>query len=151
MDIRKSIYKVASFASELERIDYNITMLKTMANAILEIGVEDLDVFIDTLPNSGARPTVQPLYPAKPRITFPEFLEEDEKPPEPIGFQRFYNPNDLAEGGLLISMEMDKTTVLAIIDTAINRLNKKKTQIFKDSRSLINDVEIVRRPGTAGI
>lgn len=141
MDIRKSIYKVASFASELERIDYNITMLKTMANAILEIGVEDLDVFIDTLPNSGARPTVQPLYPAKPRITFPQFLEEeDEKSPEPIGFQRYYSPSDLTEGGLFVSMEMDKTTVLAIIDTAINRLNKKKSQIFKDSRSLINNI-----------
>jgi len=152
MDIRKSIFKVADFASELEQIDYNITMLKTMANAILEQGVEDLEILIDTLPSNGARPTVQPLYPAKPRITFPQFLEdEDEKIPEPVGFQRFYNPSDLTEGGLLISMEMDKNIVLALIDTAINRLNKKKAKIFSESRQLINDVKVVRRPGTARI
>ena len=142
--IRSTIDKVANFASELDFIDYEIILLSGLAGAIIENDVQDIDMILETLPNSGVRPILRSMYAAPPLPPPGSFLmleppDENQKSPLSLGFQRLYNPAELkdTEGMVTIQLELEHTLAAAVIDTLIKRLKRRKTQIIKDTDQII--------------
>ena len=137
MNIRHKINYISGVATELELIDYDISLLSVMAQTILDCAYTHVDLMFETLPSNGARPIIVPLFPA-PGPSFPSADPEEDKP-EPIGYQRYYRLDDLdkKEGSLNIQLELSTNITLAIIDTAIEKLNKRKAVLLRTSRGVI--------------
>ena len=141
MTIRSKINYISGVATELELIDYDITLLTVMAKTIVESAYTHIDVMMETLPTNGARPIIIPLFPSQPRV-FPGLVinpEEDQPKPEPIGYQRYYQLDDLdqKEGSLNVMLELSTNVTLAMIDAGLDRLKKRKAVILKTSRGII--------------
>lgn len=139
MTIRNKINYISGVATELELIDYDITLLTVMARTILENAYTHIDVMMETLPTNGARPIVLPLYSNQPSPLFQNIINPEEEKPEPIGYQRYYQLNDLdkKEGSLNIMLELSTNVALAMIDAAIVKLKKRKAVILETSRNII--------------
>ena len=144
MNLQTKINRVACFATELEMIEYSITVFETMAKAAIEFGFTKIDVIMETLPTNGARAMVKPLFPVQSPFIFPGMLgdiEDDKfkKPPQPVGYQRWYDPATLdeKEGSLLTMLEVDSGIALAMIDTGLNRLKRRKVEILNNSKNML--------------
>ncbi len=139
MDIRKTLEHTANFNSELEMIEYNLVVLSIMARTIIEQDTDNIDMILETLPNNNIRPITQPLF-SMPRHRPTFFSDEPEENPSPLGFQRFYTPEDAKSvgGTLNIVVEIPRHVALAVIDTAMNRLVKRKNRIISDSKRIFS-------------
>ncbi len=142
MQLRRLLDKAGDLSEELKYIDYKIVKLQLLGTTMIDCDFKKGDIILETLPNNGARPIITPLYP----MTYPpkplEMVIDDNtasaETPQPIGFQRVYVPSELKETGLLtVFMEVDRITLLAMIDTTIAKLKERKKQIFSESRALI--------------
>lgn len=137
--IRKQIDKIADYSEELFKIEYNISILLAMAHTIDEQMVENIDFIIETLPSNGARPKMMKLYPQKQFVNMFSNPESETKPEQPIGFQRWYTTEDLPpkEGSLMITVELDHRITSAILETALNRLRRRKSEIYRDTHKIM--------------
>jgi hypothetical protein len=137
MDIRKKINTVACFDCELDLIEYNIALLHAMAQSVIDLDVDNVDMILETLPNNGTRAIISPLYPQTNLPTLNPV--EDNIPIQPIGYQRWYDPKEIDEkqGCLTVMVEMNRNIILPVIDIAVLRLKKRKSEILKTSRNLI--------------
>ena len=138
MNIKRKIGTIADFASEIDMLEWDISLLTSMAHTLINFDFTAVDVIMETLPTNGARPAIQPLYPALSPTAF-KLDDVTEAPPQPIGFQRWYNPADITanEGSLTVMIELDHVIALAIIDTALKRLKKRKSEIFRYSKQML--------------
>jgi hypothetical protein len=139
MNIRHKINYISGVATELELIDYDITLLSVMAKTILENSYTHIDIAMETLPTNGARPIVTPLFPMQPNPTPQNIINPEEDKPEPVGYQRYYRLDDLdkKEGSLNIMLELSTSVTLAMITTAIDRLKKRKAVLLRTSKGII--------------
>ena len=125
---QNTIYDIGNKADELYAIDYQLKILIGLGNTVIEFGVKDVGFIIETLPNNGARPLVLPLYPQPLNPFQAMMLEEEESKMQPIGFKRYYQPDELSDktGMITLHLELSQDIALAIIDTAIKRLKRQK-------------------------
>jgi hypothetical protein len=140
---RETIDKMADAAIELDAIDYSIEVLNGFALAVHDMEFKQVDVMLETLPKNGAKPFIKPLYPVEqlmvpPGLPFGPGLDE-QKPPQPVGFQRWYDIKQLneKEGMCTVTLTFDHVIASAMIDTALNRLKRRKASIIRDTNKMI--------------
>ena len=136
MNIRHKINTVACFDCELDLIEYNLVLLNSMAKSVIDLDVDNVDMILETLPNNGTRAIISPLYPQTAPAINPG---EENLPIQPIGYQRWYDPKEMDEkqGCLTVMLEMNRNIILPVIDTAILRLKKRKSEIFKHTKQIM--------------
>lgn len=135
MALRQVLSKVSTLNDELNYIDYRIVQLELLGKAVIDNNIKAGDLIMETLPNNGARPIINPIYPP-PQSNPLETIGEE--PINPIGFQRMYVPTELKNSPMLtVFMEVDRTILLALVDTSITRLKQRKKQIFSQSREIL--------------
>jgi hypothetical protein len=141
---RKTIDKMGEAAADLDSIDYYIEVLKGFAAAVHELEFQQVDIMLETLPKNGARPFIKPLYPVEqlmvpPGLPFGPGPDDPQKPPQPVGFQRWYDIKQLdeKEGMCTVTLTFDHVIASAMIDTALNRLKKRRTTIIRDTNKMI--------------
>lgn len=135
--------KASSLNDELRFIDYRITKLELLGKTMINCDFKGGDVIMETLPKNGARAIITPIYPMNrppqplEMVNSGDDMSEAETP-QPVGFQRVYIPNELQDTGLLtIFLEVDRSTLMAMIDVTITKLKERKKQIFSESRALL--------------
>jgi len=143
MHLRRFLTKAENLSEELRFIDYRITKLELLGETMINCDFTGADVIMETLPKNGAKAIITPIYPVGFSRRSLENIPPDEdtlttSDPQPVGFQRVYVPSELQDSGLLtIFFEVNRSTLLAMIDTTITKLKERKRQIFAESRALI--------------
>jgi hypothetical protein len=145
MQLRKFLNKAGNLDEELKFIDYRIAKLGLFGKTMINCDIVNGDIIMETLPNNGARPIISPIYPANNCGQPLEMVHTGDNTSEaevtqPVGFQRVYIPNELQNTGLLtIFFELDRNTLLAMIDTTIIKLKNRRKQILTESKILLKE------------
>lgn len=122
---------------ELELCQKRIDFLSTMAHVLLNDGdIKYVDMILVTRPKGGARPITVPLYPVASPETMIQYYADDTPIPEAtqqIGFQRFFDPNELKDDSMLtVEVPLESNLTMALVDIAIVRLKQRKQALLID-------------------
>ena len=140
MAIRKVLEKAHNLHNELDYIEYRIIQLSSLGGAMINNNFEEADLIMETLPVNGARPFVTPIYPASAyQLTPLEMVDSIPKEnPYPIGFQRAYREKELEDSPILtVFMSFDKSTILSLVDLALQKLKERRQEIYNESKIIL--------------
>jgi hypothetical protein len=128
--------KARIFQLEIELCDKRITYLTSIAKVLINDDFDYVDMILVTRPKSGARPITMPLYPVASRTEMLEYYANDSPIPpveKQIGFQRFFNPNELGNDSMMtVEIPLETKLAAAIIDQTLARLKQRKRQLLLD-------------------
>lgn len=138
MAIRQILAQASEIDEELLKIEYNISLIITMAQTLIDNDFKEVQFIIENLPSNGAKPYIQPLYP--PQAAPPAFMSDSIEPgkADPVGYARWYAVEELKKNPLImIQIDLDASTTLAILDKAIIRLKQRKTELLDQSKQML--------------
>lgn len=131
--IKEALSKAQQYHNQVELIDEQIDNLSMLASKVIEIGVDRMEMIIETTPLNGAQAHVIPVIDnAKPAVfgEAPRF--------EPIGYQRFYLPEERGDEDIIaVTTSLPSNIALAVIDTMLCKLKMQRSKILSESKSIL--------------
>ena len=139
MALRQILTRASELDDEIYKIEYNINLIEVMAKTLIENDFEEVQLIMENLPKNGARPYIQPLFP--PKHAHPSFLTDSiiQNEPDPVGYARWYAVEELERNPLImIQIDLDAKTTLALLDKALIRLKQKKSDLLAQSKEMFS-------------